>query len=421
MNKCTRKLFEISRRINIVIVNLCIMIISLVIPKTEKIYIIGGWFGERFADNSKYLFLYLNENKKKYGIDKIIWITCKSSIKDELQRKGYESYMKWSIFSVWYHLRAKIHIVDQSEEDINPIFSVRATRINLWHGFPLKNIGTFSKKKSENELDKSRTIINKFKKISTKGFWNNKFMLVTSEFASIILGKAFDIPSEKVIISSYPRNYSTFINNPIEYVSDAEFQYLKLIKSAKKKGKKVIAYLPTFRDKNQTLFLGTSESNKLNDLMDYFERKNYMLVGKFHFAGKNNEIDTLEGRELFINLRPDFDVYSFISEFDLLITDYSSIYYDFLLWKKPIIFFPYDLEYYTNEDRGLIFNYEEYTAGPKIYNIVDLMEVLNIGIEEFTKNYEIEYKELGDRITKKVFDNYQMMGPEHLSTQIKRL
>ena len=55
----------------------------------------------------------------------------------------------------------------------------------------------------------------------------------------------------------------------------------------------------------------------------------------------------------------------FWTNLDILMTDYSSIYFDFLLWESTnSYFFPYDLEYYRDEDRGLIFDYEEFTPGP---------------------------------------------------------
>ena len=54
---------KISRRMWLFIINVIVLLLSMFIPKTSKIVILGGWTGQRFADNSRYLFLYLNKYK----------------------------------------------------------------------------------------------------------------------------------------------------------------------------------------------------------------------------------------------------------------------------------------------------------------------------------------------------------------------
>ena len=117
----------------------------------------------------------------------------------------------------------------------------------------------------------------------------------------------------------------------------------------------------------------------------------------------------------------DADVYTFLSEVDILITDYSSIYFDYLLWERPIIFFPYDLEYYRDEDRGLIFEYDEYTPGPKIFNAKELENVLSKGIDDFRSSYERNYFEAARNLKIKIFGNPEEMKIEHLLAQIRLL
>ena len=63
----------ITKLINLML-KLIVLFINIFLPKKNEVVLIGGWFGERFADNSKYLYLYLNENKDKYQVKKIILI-----------------------------------------------------------------------------------------------------------------------------------------------------------------------------------------------------------------------------------------------------------------------------------------------------------------------------------------------------------
>ena len=109
----------ITKSLISICINLIIYIISSFIPKSKKIWLFGGWFGRRFADNSRYFYLYCNQFKEELGLDKVIWITEDACIYDDLKSKGFEVYKKWSIKSIWYHFRAKNIFVDQGPNDVN--------------------------------------------------------------------------------------------------------------------------------------------------------------------------------------------------------------------------------------------------------------------------------------------------------------
>lgn len=411
-------LIKITKRFILLLINLTVLIISLLIPKSKKIAVVGGWFGERFADNSKHFYLYLNDNLNNLGFDKVVWITRSNEIKKELSEKGYRVYSTWSLPSIWYHLRAKYHLIDQSPIDINSFFSVCSKRINLWHGFPLKKVGTYV----GGIAYSSRSSLGKILyKITSRGFWADHYILATSEFAAEIQRKTFGLDNNKVIISGYPRNYGSFTLKPVELIPNKELNYLEEIRNFKLKGYQIVGYFPTFRDKKETLIFGTNDILSQVEFLNFCESSKIKVVGKFHFAGKSDKTGKISEHEAFINLLPDADVYTFINDIDILITDYSSIFYDFLLWQRPIVFFPYDLEYYRDEDRGLIFDYEEYTPGPKAYNIGELKNLISMGIETLESSYKQEYQERAYSLQKKIFGNVQEMEIEHLINQIRSI
>jgi CDP-glycerol glycerophosphotransferase (TagB/SpsB family) len=413
---------ETAKKLLLLIINFFILIISLFIPKTEKIVLVGGWYGKRFADNSKHFFLYANEHKKELGLEKVVWVTRSDAIKNELSSQGFDVYKTWSIPSVWYHFRAGIHLVDQAFSDINPWFSIRSKKINLWHGFPLKKIGAYADGSYKTNVLKPDNFTDKINNILTRGNWGKHYVLATSDFSAEILAEAFNRPVESMIVSGYPRNYEPLISNPVKYIPEHEREYLNTVKKAKEQGAKIIGYFPTFRDKRETLIFGTSDSNEIQGIMDYFAASNIKVIGKFHFAGKDDKFSELHSHEAFINLPSDADVYTFLSEIDVLMTDYSSIYFDYLLWERPIIFFPYDLAYYRDEDRGLIFDYDEFTPGPKAFNIEQLKGLLANGVDELNTSYEREYGQAADALKRKIFgDTPEKTDIQHLMKQIKNL
>jgi CDP-glycerol glycerophosphotransferase len=411
----------VFKKIIILVINLIITGFSFFIPKSEKIIIVGGWFGQRFADNSKYLYLYADEYKEELSLEKVIFVTRDNKIKDELDHKGYEVYNIWSLPSIWYHLRAKYHFIDQSPNDINSFFSVRSIRINLWHGFPLKTIGKFQGGSYLVDKIDNNIFLETMYNLSTKGFWSDRYLLTTSEFAAEIMGEAFRIPNKKRIISGYPRNYETVFNESINFEASFESDDLEKIRSAKKNNKCLFAYLPTFRDYMDTKIFGTKDIDELLSFLDFLESQNIIIIGKFHFANKDKDMMKISSHKAFINLSSDVDVYSFIKYSDVLITDYSSIYFDYLLSEKPIVFFPYDLNYYMYEDRGLIFDYNEYTPGPIVKNIEEFENLLVGGTNKLIYNYHNNYDDKAKCLKKKIFNNPKNMDIEHFFNELKSL
>ena len=115
--------------------------------RDNQIILFGSWFGNKFADNSRFLFQYLAENKEKYGFKKVVWATRNEKVFNALEALGYTVVMIGTKESDYYHKIAGIHVVcnagsstNASEGDIDGKFSFGAIRINLWHGIPAKGV-----------------------------------------------------------------------------------------------------------------------------------------------------------------------------------------------------------------------------------------------------------------------------------------
>lgn len=383
------------------ILQLCTYFLSVIIPKNSKIWVFGGWYGERFADNSRYFFQYIFKNKEKYGLENVIWVTRNKKIISELENEGYEVYHTWSFKSIWYHLRSPIFIYDQSLDDLNPFFLHRGNLVYLWHGFPLKRIGKFthsSKNRYSAYYLKLVQIAEKlFPGLTIRYGGKKSYLLAQSEFASKILREALDIPNERTILAGYPRNDLLTQEKSDEYYFRDELIIISKIKKLKDKGFKICFYAPTFRDNAPTMFFGTTDLVEIQKLQKFLINNYLVLITKFHFANHQGAI--LKNEPNFINLDSSIDIYPFLPITDILITDYSSIAFDFLYLNRPIIYFPYDLEYYTNQDRGLLFDYEDFTPGPKVYNLDKLKNILKeFSDDSFSDKYFDSRKHLLEMI-----------------------
>ena len=102
-------------------------------------------------------------------------------------------------------------------------------------------------------------------------------------------------------------------------------------------------------------------------------------------------------------INKDADPYVFLKMADVLITDYSSIYFDYLLLDRPIIFFDYDLKEYLNDSRELYFDYDEFTPGEKVSNYHELKKAIFKSVNS-DKEYTTGYSEFRKKIRAKVFE-----------------
>ena len=346
--------------------NILLSIISVMIPKSKKYVVVGGWYGKRYADNSRYMYEYLCAHKEELGISKVFWFTKSEKIRDDLLNQGRDVLYGYSVRSIYWHLRSKVHIIDQNPRDILGLLSVRCIRINLWHGTPLKNFGYLEDRKNcsppkSDSLDR----------LSSGGFWNDAYVAATSDYAAQLISKAMNVPMNKMLVVSYPRT-------------------IKLYNQSSMSEKQIAFYLPTFRDNKE---VNPILKLDLQDIDRHLREKNIKLIVKPHFADMANWSITQDMNNIEI-LDASQDVYEWLDKTDLLITDYSSVYFDFLLTRKPVLFFVYDLEYYKTKDRGFAVPFDQFTPGQKVYTGSDMFDAIDFifdHMQEYSDKYHEQY------------------------------
>ena len=391
-------------------INAIIYLLSLCVPRTSSIILVGGWFGQRFADNSKALYLYLSQHKDQLKIKKVIFITKDKKLLKILKNNNFCVLYANSFLSIWYHLRSKIHIVDEGGIDLNRFFSTRAMRFNLWHGFPLKKIGFYC---IPNIKNIEEAIIIQHKKENYQiGLWHNAYYLAFSKILANHLQFAFGCSHDHIIYGIYPRH--AYIGNLITkfYLPD-ELNALNLIKKAKQDNKIVILYLPTFRD-NESQNITCWQTITL--LISYLKQNNLFLVTKLHFAAKIHTSESIHDihNDAILNLTKESDVYNFLELSDILVTDYSSIYFDYILFHKPIIFYCFDYDYYKNSDRGFLYNYRDVTPGDKVKNLDELKKSI-LYIKNHRESYLAKYNHQVEHLKRKIYGaSYNFISNESM-------
>ena len=149
--------------------------------------------------------------------------------------------------------------------------------------------------------------------------------------------------------------------------------------------KRIYVYMPTFRDA-ETDFIKASgiDFRELNTLM---QEQNALFLIKLHPATRTRV--AIDGYSNITLLNKDIDIYPLLPKTDVLITDYSSIYYDYQLMPgKHIILYPFDYEDYIKNSRDLAYDFDTYTPGEKVHEWNRLKQVLadkNLQIETNSK------------------------------------
>lgn len=222
--------------------------------------------------------------------------------------------------------------------------------LQCWHGTPLKRLG-YDLSASDNSMNSIREIRSKYRTDARKFRW----LLSPSPFASEKFATAWNLnktgQTGKILEEGYPRN------DRLASVSDEERSSIR--KQLGVDDKKVILYAPTWRDNQHTSGEGytyktEADFDKLRDQLG----DDYVILFRAHYLVANSfDFERYEG---FVR---DVSSYSDINDLyiasDMLITDYSSVFFDYANLMKPVIFYMYDLEEYAGEIRGFYLSLDE--------------------------------------------------------------
>ncbi|OYT11233.1 MAG: hypothetical protein B6I18_04930 [Bacteroidetes bacterium 4572_112] len=338
----------------------------------EKYVVIAGFKAKYLTGNNEYLFSYFLENVS--DLDYYFYTKNKTVYNDLVVKFPNKILYAYSLKTYLVLLKAKVVVITSGDDNLSPYPLLKEKKIvNIWHGIPIKKVGY-----PENINDR-----NAFERFMDK----LDYFSVSADFDGGIIESAFRIPTDKIFVSGLCKN--DFI----------KISQKKVLENNPYLDKKVIIYAPTFRDEGMKIisFDKLFPIDRLNALLEKYDA--YFLY-RSHF--NTDESKAIDGyaRIKSASSREFLDPQPLLYYSDIMITDYSGIYFDYLLMDRPIIFYNYDYEEYTKK-RDFLYNYEENTPGPKVNNQSDLLNA----IEEYLINPDKD-KEFREEIKKK-FHKYE--------------
>ena len=343
---------------------------QLLIPRNKSIWVFGAWYGTEYSDNSRALFEYIT---KFHPEIKTYWLTRNK----EVLKKVNNSFAFYSLKGIIISLRCGFAIISSGRSDINPYFINGAKVIQLWHGSPMKKIGF------DDSYHNSKFVNFVFRYFFPFLYNYNPFAVVsTGEKFNSFLSSAFNC--KRILLSGYPRNDILFGNGIDSRIKEINRIYNNPLK---------IAYLPTFRDHDKNFNAFEKYLFQEDEWNKYLEMSNSVLITNNHYAAEDSKYKKSSIKRI-INFKrvSDQNLNLILKDIDILITDYSGVYFDFLLLNKPIILAAFDLTEYQQKSRELYFDYDQDIKGLKCSNWEEILVSLKQNqFDSFDEEYIKKY------------------------------
>ena len=329
--------------------------------------IFGCFNGKSYCDSPKAMYKYMltDDRFKEFNF---IWV-FKDPDKHKYLEKSKNTKVIYSKGRQYYKAMAKAKywifnykIPDYIYPKKNQIF------VQCWHGTPLKRLGC-DLQHFDNALNTLEGMKKRYKK-ETEKF---SYFLSPSEFATekfISIWNMKEVGKEKCVVElGYPRN--DFLYN---YNND-DIKRIKETLGISNINKKILLYAPTYRDNQHTSGVGYTYKTEVdfNKLKEQLEDK-YIILFRSHWLIANS-FDFEKYKGFVYNVSDHDDINELYVISDLLITDYSSVFFDYANLKRPILFYMYDLEEYRDDIRGFYLDLKE-LPGPIIRTEEELISKL---------------------------------------------
>ncbi|MDQ0185712.1 CDP-glycerol glycerophosphotransferase family protein [Cytobacillus kochii] len=357
------------------IVKVLYKIMKLVLPIDEKLIIFESGLGKQYADSPRYIYEELVKRDKKY---KTVWIYNKNK---RFMDPSTIKVKRLSIRYYYYLARAKYWINNQNF----PTYIKKRTDtiyIQTWHGTPLKRM-LFDIETIQGRDDTYLERVHS----ATKN-WD--YLISPSQYATNAFRSAFKYEGE-VLEIGYPRNDIFYKDSNEKKIATIKRQ-LNIPND-----KKIILYAPTFRDNvtqgtNKFMFELNMDLNRMKQELG----DEYILLVRMHVVISNKLTIPSELREFVYNVSnyPEIQELYLIS--DILMTDYSSVMFDYANTGKPLLFFTYDFEEYKNDVRGFYMDFEKEAPGPFLYNTEDIVQSVK-EIQNVHLKYSNKYQQFKDK------------------------
>ncbi len=347
-----RKIKKLAGKVIKILYKLTYRFISI----DDKLVIFISFHGRGYSDNPRAIYEQMKKDER-FKDYRFIWF-IKNHKKKDIQIDGAEIKEYFSLPYFYYMSKAKYWIINCKM----PTYICKKENqvyLQTWHGTPLKRLAHDIIAPEDATFYRSGVSFEQMTRSYDIDVERYNYMISPNAFCTEVFQTSFRINRKRLIETGYPRN--DFITNATE----DDIRNLKL-KYNLPLDKKIVLYAPTWRDNSYVAsgytFELEADFHKWKEILG----DDYIVVFKPHYLiiNKYENDDSLVG--FLYSMKAEAEINELYVLSDILITDYSSVFFDYAVLNRPIYFYMYDLEQYKGELRG--FYLDIYTELPgKIY------------------------------------------------------
>ncbi|MBC2179157.1 CDP-glycerol glycerophosphotransferase family protein [Listeria booriae] len=335
------------------------------LPRKQKLVMFESFSGKQYSCNPRAIYEYMLEHEPEYTL---LWSVNPRHTK-LFEEHGVPYVTRFSVKWLFTMGRAK-YWISNSRLPLELPKPAKTVYVQTWHGTPLKKLGVDI---DEVHMPGQTTEQYKADFVREAAKWD--YLIAPNAYSSEIFRSAFGYTGA-MIESGYPRNDVLFSPNKEQLIADIKR------KLAIPDGKRVVLYAPTWRDndfykmgeyKFDLKFDVAQMKGRFGEDVVLLVRMHYLVAEQFDFAQYG---DFIRDASAYDDIR---DLY-LVS--DVLITDYSSVFFDYANLDRPMIFFTYDLAEYRDTLRGFYFDFEKNAPGPLVETNEQLMDEIAATLEQ---------------------------------------
>ena len=332
------------------VMSFCMNVLKLFIKTDDKLILFNSFAGRKYDDSPKAIFEEMRKDPRFKGY-RLVWAFHQPEKYDAPQKIKTDglNYFKTA-------LAARVWVTNSSVERGLNFTGKHTLYFNTWHGTPMKKMGA--------DIDLGNT------SFGAKGRNHFDVMMSQGHFETDIFSRSFGIPKEKFLEAGLPRN---------DILANYTEEQRQVIRSRLgiKQDQTVILYCPTFREYDKDESLGVVMAPPM-DLKKWERelREGYVLLMRAHY--EVSKVMNIEENS-FVRTMTDYpDLNDLFIAADVLISDYSSVFFDYSITGKPMLHFCYDYEKYSSK-RGMYFDIREKISGGATEDqVIELIKSLDL-------------------------------------------
>jgi len=340
---------------------------TLLTPRTPRLWVFGSGIGV----GEGALAVYRVARKRLEPATRLVWLATTDTELAQARALGIDSRRKsgWSGF--WLTARARVLIVTHGFGDVNRYATGGGFVAQLWHGIPLKRLHLDSPAALRVSFLPNhrlvRAVVARAYRFAGRGI---SLFPVASSLVAPRIASAFGVPRDRIVVTGDPRDDVLLTGTPAERRS-AALDALGAGSASRR-----ILYAPTWRDGVPDP--SVPDSATWDGIVDWLDHTDSELWVRTHPLGKGDYVagPTLSPRIRLVGAAQVPDITPLLPAFDALVTDYSSIAYDFSLVGAPIVFLAPDVESYA-KSRGLYESYRDFSGGRHVTSWQHVLSMLD--------------------------------------------